>query len=334
MTAEFNTNSTPVLGEQSEVNQEKWREILKKKPTTVAAAVAAVVGVTAGYPFDTLKTRMQVSDPPRTLNQCYRDVVQSDGYLALWRGVLGPLCLVSFLRGMTFTTYDSSTRHLFQTFFPIAETKATQILSPPSDYKHVPFAYRLPFLMASGALAGSVTCLFSCPLELVKVQVQLQASRQKEGIFKCIHRILSESGPLGFYRGFQSHLLRDFFGTAVYFGGYETAKHNLVNSCGLSLSVASLVAGGLSGTLSWACVFPFDAIKSRLQRETFLPASKQLYGRSIVRCAQAIYDSAKTPSGRVNAFYRGLPPTLMRALPIHSLNFFVYEKTLAWVNSL
>jgi hypothetical protein len=55
---------------------------------------------------------------------------------------------------------------------------------------------------------------------------------------------------------FSIHLVRDTTGTAIYFMTYESAKQLLANARGNSPTSpgAVVVAGGLCGLVSWACV--------------------------------------------------------------------------------
>ncbi|KAI9293842.1 mitochondrial carrier [Neoconidiobolus thromboides FSU 785] len=326
----------------------KLNDLIYKHRTGIAAGSSGITSVLVGHPFDTLKTRMQVADPPLSLSQCYKDIVGRYGYLSLWRGVAGPLCVVSLLKGFSFTSYDMASRTLMHKFYDVNASsmfnsklnKEWFDLPHYSKYNDTPFYKKLPLLMASGAFAGTLTVMLSGPLELIKVQVQLgrrQTSipgsgdaiikKKSEGIISCAKRIYNTAGVTGFYRGVLAHLYRDGFGTAIYFGGYESFK-TLINQSGLfSFGLTSLVSGGLAGTLSWCVLFPIDVVKSRLQKEAFLPKQHQKFDGSIIKCIKLLYRT----NNNFKVFYAGLPPTLLRALPIHALNFTIYENVMKWI---
>jgi Mitochondrial carrier protein len=80
------------------------------------------------------------------------------------------------------------------------------------------------------------------------------------------------------------------------------------------------MAGGTCGILCWIVVFPIDLIKSVMQKDIMAP--KPTYD-TIRECVSDI----KARQG-YRGFYRGMSVTLMRAFPIHSLNFLVYEQVL------
>jgi hypothetical protein len=80
------------------------------------------------------------------------------------------------------------------------------------------------------------------------------------------------------------------------------------------------MSGGFCGILSWLIVFPVDAIKTNLQKDIMMPQPRYT---SFWNCAMSI-----VKKNGVRALYRGLNVTLIRAFPIHSLNFLVYEQVL------
>ena len=86
------------------------------------------------------------------------------------------------------------------------------------------------------------------------------------------------------------------------------------------------MAGGICGIMCWIVVFPLDLVKTLIQKEILLP--KPTY-KNAMDCVQDIYKR----NGLVG-FYRGITVTLIRAFPIHSLNFLVYEQTLLLIKHL
>ncbi|KAI9481156.1 MAG: ribonuclease H-like domain-containing protein [Benjaminiella poitrasii] len=124
--------------------------------------------------------------------------------------------------------------------------------------------------------------------------------------------ILKKKGLFGLYRGFTLHLTRDTIGTGVYFGGYETTKYILNRHTSAIGPLSQFLAGGLCGLMCWIVVFPLDLIKTVIQKEVLSPKKRP----STLKCIQDIYRK----SGLIG-FYRGITVTLIRAFPIHSLNF-------------
>jgi hypothetical protein len=121
-------------------------------------------------------------------------------------------------------------------------------------------------------------------------------------------------------------LVRDTVGTGVYFGGYETTKFILSGHNKQAGPATQFLAGGICGLMCWVVVFPLDLVKTLIQKEILLP--KPTY-KNAVECVRDIYKK----SG-LTGFYKGITVTLIRAFPIHSLNFLVYEQTLLLVKRL
>ena len=64
----------------------------------------------------------------------------------------------------------------------------------------------------------------------------------------------------------------------------------------------------------WAVIYPIDMIKSRMQTDGFSPSTGQKY-RSALHCASTVW---KTEG--INAFTRGLGPTLIRCV-LHAFRY-------------
>ncbi|RUS31220.1 mitochondrial carrier domain-containing protein, partial [Jimgerdemannia flammicorona] len=116
---------------------------------------------------------------------------------------------------------------------------------------------------------------------------------------------------------------RDTLGTSVYFGSYETVKRLLTTPTSPAGPLTHFLAGGLCGIFCWLVVFPIDLVKSVIQKEAMHPHPTHDSIPVVVReiLARSGY----------RGFYRGLGVTLMRAFPIHSLNFLVYEQVLKMI---
>ncbi|KAJ1918140.1 hypothetical protein H4219_002781 [Mycoemilia scoparia] len=197
----------------------------------------------------------------------------------------------------------------------------------------------------AGGFSGTVMALAICPLEQVKIQMQLSRLIGNERLVKgqapsskgltnmqAFREIVRLRGVYGLYSGLRLHVARDSFGTAVYFGAYDTIKETLrrANSDGKSNTLSHLLAGGTCGVLSWLVVFPIDLIKSTIQKDVLQPkevttssshCSSQRPGRvSGMGLAKSIYQRYG-----ISGLYRGVGVTLIRAFPLHGLNFVVYE---------
>ncbi|KAG2176790.1 hypothetical protein INT44_007454 [Umbelopsis vinacea] len=390
-----NTNSIPHLHPYREIAT----ELLWVNRTVVAASSAAVVGVAAGFPFDSIKTRMQTHHYD-SMMQCVKSTYHEEGMRGYFRGIIPPLITVSIIKSVSFSVYEGTKRSLRERFQFFNQDSLLSVAAVST---------------LGGATSGSFIATFSCPLELVKIQQQLQhllltssmatggtivrgsngANGQKVGIQRTdlAHKVgaglpittqatRSSSSPLGppklpnvtfppataeklansvygkvtpivedipkqttrpangastsswrsareivrlkgvkgLWSGYPLHLVRDTIGTAVYFGTYESTKRILSTPSSPPGPLTHFMAGGTCGILCWIVVFPIDLIKSVMQKDIMAP--KPTYD-TIRECVSDI----KARQG-YRGFYRGMSVTLMRAFPIHSLNFLVYEQVL------
>ncbi|KAJ3349828.1 hypothetical protein HDU83_000275 [Entophlyctis luteolus] len=86
------------------------------------------------------------------------------------------------------------------------------------------------------------------------------AAKQHMGAWEWAKKIVRQKGMLGLYSGYSFHLARDFIGTGLYFGGYETLKLVFTPKGETAGSMVHMLAGGVSGTLSWIVLFPIDLV--------------------------------------------------------------------------
>ncbi|ORY04601.1 mitochondrial carrier [Basidiobolus meristosporus CBS 931.73] len=312
----------PKTGKNELDNDSSLIASLRPYKTAIAAGASGTVGTLVGYPFDCLKTRMQTADYP-SMNACARLVLQNEGVGAFWRGIASPLVSVTLIKAFSFTVYVEGKNSLIRRFC-LGSSDA-----PIEEYTKTNYYSTLPCILGAGATSGFITSLICTPLELIKIQMQLQrvlASSTNsiplnENTFSCGLRLLRSHGLPSLYSSTHLHALRDSLGTAFYFGFYETFKHTALDVFHFAPSpLVFLLAGGCSGTFSWLVGFPIDLIKSRIQKEAFLPTKTY---NGFWDCFRKV----KAQSG-VRGLYSGMVPTLVRAFPIHSINFLVYESVL------
>lgn len=88
--------------------------------------------------------------------------------------------------------------------------------------------------------------------------------------------------------------LRETIALSAYFGSYDYLKNNY--------QVHPLMAGGTAGVLSWLTTYPLDTIKTRIQ-------SHNTFQQAFIK----------------KKFWSGIQITLVRAVIINSLGFYVAE---------
>ncbi|KAI9207473.1 mitochondrial carrier domain-containing protein [Polychytrium aggregatum] len=311
---------------------------LHKYRITIAATTAAVSCVVVGFPFDSVKTRMQAFRY-KSMNDCVAHTYRTEGVLGFFRGMAPVLVTVSALRSLSFTVYTSSKIYLNDKLAP---------------YALPPWANLTASTFLSGAFVGSVVATLNSPIEYVKLHVQLErllANETKGEISRfpgttttnidtplarsdppppkrsswgMAKHIVNKKGFFGLYAGYRLHLTRDILGTSMYFCGYENIKRlfELTLESGKCGPVHHMLAGGIAGTSSWLILFPIDLVKSNVQKEALKDKPRFSTTAEFVRL--------KWAKGDMWGFYRGIGPQLVRSFPIHALNFLVYEQVLDW----
>ncbi|KAI9265439.1 mitochondrial carrier domain-containing protein [Helicostylum pulchrum] len=303
-----------------EINQTltTQQRLLQSNRTVVAASGAAVTSVLAGFPFDSIKTRMQ-THYYKSIMSCVRTTYAEEGARGFFRGMIPPLITVSIIKSVSFTIYEGSKTNLIEHYGFSKDT--------------LPGLAKLSLI--SGGVSGAFIALLSCPLELVKIQRQLEQVLLKNQIasgqipanevvqsssWRAVKQIVQRKGVFGLWSGLGCHSVRDALGTSIYFAGYETMKRVLSSEGSSAGPMTHFMSGGFCGILSWLIVFPVDAIKTNLQKDIMMVQPKYT---NFWNCARSL-----VRKNGVKGLYRGLNVTLIRAFPIHSLNFLVYEQVL------
>lgn len=280
----------------------------------ISATTASVAGLLVGFPIDTVKVRLQIQGYD-SLSQAFQSTFKENGIRSFYRGILPPMFTVSIVKSISFQSYSTSKAWLISH------------LGLPKDQTQIPFRDLTTVSALAGAVAGGIIALVSCPLELVKIQRQVEellAKQQKNGTIergsslRTFLRIVRTNGVTGLYRGLLPHALRDTVGTATYFASYEMSKHTLLPL--LPAPVAHFLSGGMSGVASWLVIFPLDLVKSRIQKDAQL---RERQYKGMVDCARKTYKAAG-----LRGFYTGFSATLLRSFPLHSLNWLVIEATM------
>ena len=140
------------------------------------------------------------------------------------------------------------------------------------------------------------------------------SSQGSLGHFNGIYRTF---GIRGLFQGGTSVLLRDVPGFVTYFTSYEIlldlGSHGSRDNVG---PLATIIAGGLAGMISWASTFPLDVVKSRMQADG---SGGKLKYSGMTDCILKTYST-----GGVRSFFRGIGPTLLRAFPTNAVIFPIY----------
>jgi len=201
----------------------------------------------------------------------------------------------------------------------------------------------------AGSAGGLLQCTALVPAEVVKCTMQttnlhgVDLSTVKGNAFhqttSTISQIYRAEGVAGFYKGLGATALRDIPSIGLYFFVYKQSRDLLHKMEQRTVShaepvgqamhhhepsdLATMIAGGLAGTMSWAVVYPVDVIKTVTQVSTgpALGNLKSFKDMNSWEVGVSLYRHHG-----VKVFFNGLGPTLLRAFPVNATTFFFYEK--------
>ena len=244
------------------------KEWAKKYRTEISASSSSVLSTFVAFPLDFAKSRMQSYETG--FLHTVKDAYKAEGIRAFWRGVGPPLVSVTLVRTISFSIYQKSKYTIDRNMTQMFGQSPLVLANAPGSY---PSFLTMSCFGIAGATAGAVITTLSCPFELTKLNEQLAGKEarkhliasnagaappplSKTGAWMTARRLVSERGLSGLYSGYRLHLLRDTIGTSIYFITYESSKQLMANARGKSPTspYAVLVAGGLCGIVSWACV--------------------------------------------------------------------------------
>ncbi|KAJ3157483.1 hypothetical protein HDU86_003375 [Geranomyces michiganensis] len=132
---------------------------------TIAATSAAVTSVICGYPFDSIKTRMQAYRYESSMH-CIRSTFYAEGLAGFYRGVLPIAASISVLRSISFSLYNGGKTEILRMLLPAGDNDDDAAVSPLTAL--------LVSSAVSGAFAGSVVATLNAPIDFIKLQKQLE----------------------------------------------------------------------------------------------------------------------------------------------------------------
>lgn len=176
---------------------------------------------------------------------------------------------------------------------------------------------------AAGAFAGLTNSVLSGPIEHVRIRLQTQphgADRLYSGPLDCIKKLSAQGGVFnGLYRGQAVTLWREAQAYGVWFLTFEylmnlDMKRNNVERSQISSPKVAFY-GGLAGEALWIASYPFDVIKSKMQTDGF---GKDMKYKNMRDCFAQTFRKEG-----MRGFWKGIGPTLARAMPVSAGTFAV-----------
>nr|XP_045619991.1 calcium-binding mitochondrial carrier protein Aralar1-like [Procambarus clarkii] len=277
-------------------------QVLEQAYRFTLGSFAGAVGATAVYPIDLVKTRMQNQRTGSYIGElmyrnsfdCFKKVIRHEGVMGLYRGLVPQLIGVAPEKAIKLTVND------------LVRDKLT-------DKKgNIPLWGEI----LAGSCAGGSQVIFTNPLEIVKIRLQVAgeiATVRKPSALT----VVKELGFLGLYKGARACLLRDIPFSAIYFPVYAHSKRLLADENGYNTPLTLLIAGAIGGIPAASLTTPADVIKTRLQ--VAARAGQTTYN-GVLDAARKIWKEEGS-----KAFWKGAPVRVFRSSPQFGVTLVTYE---------
>lgn len=277
-------------------------QILESTYRFTLGSIAGAVGATAVYPIDLVKTRMQNQRTGSFIGElmyrnsidCFKKVIRHEGIFGLYRGLVPQLMGVAPEKAIKLTVND------------FVRDKFTD------KNGNIPMWGEI----LSGACAGGSQVIFTNPLEIVKIRLQV-AGEIAGGAKVRAWTVVKELGLFGLYKGARACLLRDVPFSAIYFPAYAHTKAQLADDTGYNHPLTLLLAGAIAGVPAASLVTPADVIKTRLQ--------------VVARAGQTTYNGVLDATRKIykeegfRAFWKGSIARVFRSSPQFGVTLLTYE---------
>ncbi|KAF8447531.1 hypothetical protein L210DRAFT_3472417 [Boletus edulis BED1] len=312
---------------------------LKRNKSVVCALTASYISTLAGYPLDSLKSRLQTTKTRVSVPKLAGLVYQEEGMKGFYRGLWIPLITISFVRAASFTIY-SGTREYCRNHDYFSRNRISDAAIAGG---------------ISGALSGSLISFGSAPFELVKVRRQLEYSiasskgihmAKPPGTLEAVRDIFRTNGLSGLYVGFRLHFVRDTAGTALYFFEYDALRHLLGRQRSdeqgptppwlpIPVSLIPFVCGSFAGVTSWALIYPLDVVKTKIQQRALSGIPPRGVWETLHRLVRGPDPKDPKPVlAGIARIYQGLGVSAVRSITTHGLLWTFFDITSHYIDHL
>ncbi|PCH34210.1 mitochondrial carrier [Wolfiporia cocos MD-104 SS10] len=274
----------------------------------VLGGIAGALGATIVYPIDLAVHSMQNQRSTvvgqllyKNSMDCVQKVLRNEGVIGFYRGVGPQLIGVAPEKAIKLTVND------------FVRSRA---MDPETG------RIKLFWELVAGGSAGGCQVIFTNPLEIVKIRLQMQgeAAKLEGAVPKGAVHIVRQLGLLGLYRGAGACLLRDIPFSAIYFPAYAHLKKDVFQEGynGKRLSfLETLASAAIAGMPAAYFATPADVVKTRLQTEA--------------RTGQTNYKGMADAFAKIyreegfKAFFKGGPARVIRSSPQFGFTLVAYE---------
>lgn len=183
----------------------------------ICGAIAGVIGTSIIFPLDIIKTRLQTQKPTGPKKEfpyngmldCGRKIIKLEGFKGFYRGLAPNLVGIIPEKAIKLAVND------------YARERCAALLDMENP-DNIPLMYG----MLSGATAGLCQVIATNPMEIVKIQLQLQGSRAGAAVSKVSAlELVKQLGLKGLYKGSTATLARDVPFSLIFFSLVSALKN-------------------------------------------------------------------------------------------------------------
>jgi len=289
---------------ENKTQKPKESETVKALTNFLAGGVAAAISKTVAAPIERIKLLLQNQDemikqgrlttPYRGILDCFKRVIQEEGFYHLWRGNLANVLRYFPTQALNF---------MFKDFF-----KAKFNQTREKD------GYARYFIsnMASGGLAGASSLIFVYPLDYARTRLandnkssKTGGARQFNGLFDVFKKTHAIDGPVGLYRGFVISCVGIVVYRGLYFGMYDSFKPIVLQGALADSDLASFFLGWGVTIVAGIASYPLDTVRRRMM----MTSGEAVKYKSSIHCFVEI---AKNEG--VRSYFKGAASNVLRAI--------------------
>ncbi|XP_058053901.1 peroxisomal membrane protein PMP34 [Anopheles bellator] len=303
----------------------------------VSGSAGSVIAMSAFYPLDTVRSRLQLEEPERrkalSTWRILKHLIEEEGFATLYRGlvpVLESLCISNFVYFYTFHSLKA------------LRSGGSSGQSALGD-------------LVLGSLAGIVNVLTTTPFWVVNTRLKMKGLDQRivgavnghaskeqrsnttnvayEGLLDGLQYIARTEGVRGLWAGAVPSLLL-VLNPAIQFMVYEALKRRVTEGpAGTVVRSPSALTffsiGAIAKMIATVLTYPLQLVQTKLRHGN---ADKSLNLPADIDTVQLLLIILKRQG--VGGLYRGLEAKLLQTVLTAALMFMAYEKIARFVTSL
>ncbi|KAJ3988658.1 carnitine/acyl carnitine carrier [Lentinula detonsa] len=316
----------------------------------IAGTMGGAASLVVGFPFDTVKVRFQnpqfAQRYSSTMN-AFTTIVREEKFVGLFKGITSPLAAVALMNGLVFASY----RFLLKIQ-----------LDANND---IPTMSQIALAGAGcGAISSIITTptelikirqqSLTTPTSAKQVAWDIFRRFGVRGLYRGgTSTILRDSGYGAYFWAYEAtcRYLNSRVPSTTRSSETSLVVHEFDHQPNQSSWTTLLTAGAVAGIAGWIFTFPFDVVKTRIQGTesshttqslstrlantvsppASYPGLSQMYSTKAMHSPVNPYRSTwptivnSYRSEGIRVFFRGLSPTLIRAIPVNMATFATFE---------